>query len=80
MVVISRADSTSGATYLVTMACVCLVGWLVGCLYLTDPHPPPHTPPPGNHRISKIPKPKFVSAHSEQLSRGGPPPTKGKNF
>ena len=70
--VISRAVSTSGATYLVTMVCVCPVGWLFVS------HRPP---PPRNHRISKIPKPKFVSAHSEQLSWGDPPPPlKGKIF
>ena len=69
--VFSRAVSTSGATYLVTMACVCPVV----CISQSDP-------PPGNHQISKIPKPKFVSAHSEQLFRGGgrPPPVKGKIF
>ena len=39
-------------------------------------------PPPQNHQISKIPKPKCVSAHSEQLFWGGhpPPPVKGKIF
>ena len=39
------------------------------------------TPPSGNYWISKIPKPKFVSAHSEQLFRGGGElPVKGKIF
>ena len=48
----------------------------VVCLYLTE-----GPLPPGNHRISKIPKPKFVSAHSEQLFWGTPPPpSKGKIF
>ena len=46
------------------------------CLYLTEGTFPP---PPGNHRISKIPKPKCVSAHSEQLFFGGGP-VKGKIF
>ena len=66
--VFSRAVSTSGLTYLVTMACVQL-----SVSHRGTP------PPPRNHRISKIPKPKFVSAHSKQLFWGGgeggtPPP------
>ena len=54
--------------------------WRVsGCTFVSHRGTP--TPTPGNHRISKIPKPKFVSAHSEQLFQGGPPPplSKGKN-
>ena len=47
------------------MACVRLYVHL----YLTEGHLPPT-----NHRISKIPKPKCVSAHSEQLFFGGGPP------
>ena len=60
--------------------------WLVGCTSVshrgTPPlRHPPSSPPPGNHRISKIPKPKFVSAYSEQLFQGGTPPlVKGKFF
>ena len=78
--IFSRAVSTSGATYLVTMASVCMSGCLSVHLYLTEGPPPPS---PGNHRISKIPKPKCVSAHCEQLFRRGgppPPPVKGKIF
>ena len=68
--IFSCAISTSGATYLVTMVCVCLVVRL----YLTE-----GPPPPTNHQISKIPKPNCVSAHSEQLF-WGTPPNKGKIF
>ena len=50
--------------------------WLVVCISQRDP------PPPWNHQISKIPKPKCVSAHSEQLFWGGlpPPPQKREKF
>ena len=68
--VLSHAVSTSGATYLVTMACVCLVVWLFVS----------HRPPtPGNHRISKIPKPNLFQLILSNFP-GDPPPTKGKNF
>ena len=44
--IFSRAVSTSGATYLVTMACVCLSGCLVVCISQRDPPPPPPPPQP----------------------------------
>ena len=64
----------SRATYLVTIVSVTEVGWLLACLLginFSDPLPPS---PQKNDGISKIPKPKCVSAHFEQLLFGGPPP------
>ena len=69
----SRAVSMSGVTYLVTMAYVCLVGCTYICISRRDP-------PPRNHQILKIPKPKFVSAYSELLFWETPPPPEGKIF
>ena len=55
---------------------VCLFACLLVCWPVNFSDPPPE-----NDRISKIPKPKRVSAHFEQLFFWGPPPpTKGENF
>ena len=64
----SRAGSTSGATYLVTVARV--YGWC--CLVSSN------TKFQKFHRIPKIPKREHVSDHSEQLWFLDPPPTPGK--
>ena len=69
----SRAVSTSGATYLVTMACVCLVGCTYVCISRRDPHPP-----------EIIGSQKFQNQNCFSsfwaTFPGGPSPTKGKNF
>ena len=71
---IAFAVSTSGATYLVTMACVCPVVWLFVS------HRPP--PPPRKSSDLKNSKTKICFSSIWATFPGGPPPPplKGKIF